>query len=126
MDSNQQPSSALDKYRHLVQVKYQKFLDDSIPYLPVRWASTFFVLTLYLIRVYSLGGWYIVTYALGIYLLNLLIGFLSPQWDPETEETDASGLPTKGDDEFKPFVRKLPEFKFWYAINLKRNVYDYN
>ena len=25
------------------------------------------------------GGWYIVSYALGIYLLNLLIGFLSPQ-----------------------------------------------
>ena len=24
-------------------------------------------------------GWYIITYGLGIYVLNLLIGFLSPQ-----------------------------------------------
>ena len=24
-------------------------------------------------------------------------------------------LPTKADQEYKPFVRRLPEFKFWYA-----------
>ena len=29
-----------------------------------------------------LQGWYIVTYALGIYLLNLFIGFLTPKIDP--------------------------------------------
>ena len=27
-------------------------------------------------------GWYIVTYALGIYLLNLFIAFLTPKTDP--------------------------------------------
>ena len=27
----------------------------------------------------------------------------------------ASGLPTKEDQEFRPFVRRLPEFKFWYS-----------
>ena len=31
------------------------------------------------------AGWYIITYGLGIYVLNLLIGILSPQSDPETE-----------------------------------------
>lgn len=31
-------------------------------------------------------GFYIVTYGLGIYLLNLLIAFLSPQVDPAQEE----------------------------------------
>ena len=31
---------------------------------------------------YYLSGWYIVTYALGIYILNLIIGFLSPAIDP--------------------------------------------
>lgn len=30
----------------------------------------------------SLQGWYIVTYALGIYHLNLFIAFLSPKVDP--------------------------------------------
>jgi hypothetical protein len=28
---------------------------------------------------------------------------------------EASALPTKADQEFKPFVRRLPEFKFWHA-----------
>ncbi len=29
--------------------------------------------------------------------------------------TAGGGLPTKEEQEFKPFVRRLPEFKFWYA-----------
>ena len=65
----------------------------------------------YLIRISFLHGWYIVTYGLGIYNLNLIIGFLSPQVDPATE---GPTLPTKGNEEFKPFVRRLPEFKCWY------------
>lgn len=59
------------------------------------------------------AGWYIITYGLGIYVLNLLIGFLSPQSDPETE---GPMLPTSKDDEFRPFIRRLPEFKFWYSL----------
>jgi len=30
-------------------------------------------------------------------------------------EEGGSHLPTKSNEEFKPFVRRLPEFKFWYA-----------
>ncbi|PRQ56985.1 putative retrieval of early ER protein Rer1 [Rosa chinensis] len=57
------------------------------------------------------------SYGLGIYLLNLLIGFLSPQVDPEIHDLfDGPSLPTRGFDEFRPFVRRLPEFKFWYSI----------
>ena len=59
------------------------------------------------------AGWYIITYGLGIYALNLLIGFLSPATDPETE---GPTLPTSKDDEFRPFVRRLPEFKFWRGL----------
>ncbi|KAI5075535.1 hypothetical protein GOP47_0009611 [Adiantum capillus-veneris] len=33
--------------------------------------------------------------------------------DPESE---GPTLPSKGSDEFKPFIRRLPEFKFWYAF----------
>jgi hypothetical protein len=36
--------------------------------------------------------------------------------DPEVEALEARpGLPTCGSDEFKPFIRCLPVFKFWYA-----------
>nr|CAG4639603.1 EOG090X0FVI [Daphnia magna] len=70
---------------------------------------------------FSLQGWYIVTYALGIYHLNLFIAFLSPKIDPamsEFEESeDGPELPTKVNEEFRPFIRRLPEFKFWYSVS---------
>lgn len=31
------------------------------------------------------------------------------------EEGSSGDLPTKSTDEFKPFVRRLPEFKFWHT-----------
>lgn len=31
------------------------------------------------------------------------------------EDGNASGLPLKEEEEFRPFVRRLPEFKFWYS-----------
>ncbi|KAJ0580182.1 putative retrieval of early ER protein Rer1 [Helianthus annuus] len=59
-------------------------------------------------------GWDLYSYALGIYILNLLIGFLSPQVDPEFQDlSDGPVLPNRSSDEFCPFVRRLPEFKFW-------------
>ena len=63
-----------------------------------------------------------VAYTLGIYLLNLFLAFLTPKFDPSLtqdegiEDGDAgSSLPTKQDDEFRPFIRRLPEFKFWHS-----------
>lgn len=75
------------------------------------------VALVYVLRVYIVQGFYVVSYGLGIYILNLLIGFLSPQVDPEILDADnGPSLPTSGSDEFRPFVRRLPEFKFWYSI----------
>ncbi|CAO3637380.1 unnamed protein product [Mucor hiemalis] len=74
-------------------------------------------------RVIYAEGWYIITYALGIYILNLFLAFLTPKFDPSVDlDTQANGmeegpaLPMKNDEEFKPFIRRLPEFKFWYSV----------
>jgi len=65
---------------------------------------------------------YTVAYSLGIYLLNLFLAFLQPKFDPSNEAIDnemedgaIGALPTKQDEEFRPFIRRLPEFKFWYS-----------
>lgn len=36
-----------------------------------------------------------------------------------TKKSDDQGpeLPTRSNEEFRPFIRRLPEFKFWYAIS---------
>jgi hypothetical protein len=59
--------------------KYQYILDRASPHVLYRWIFFVVLLGSYFLRVYYLNGWFIVTYGLGIYLLNQFIGFLSPQ-----------------------------------------------
>ena len=91
--------------------KWQHILDRSTVYVGVRWLVFVAMLCIYTLRVFYINGWFIVTYGLGIYLLNNFIGFLSPQMDPESE---GPLLPTQEREEYRPFARRLPEFKFWY------------
>lgn len=55
-------------------------------------------------------------YGLGIFLLNNFIAFLSPLEDPSRDD-DGLSLPStaKQGKEYRPFARRLPEFKFWLA-----------
>ena len=124
---------------------YQSYLDKCTPYTAYRWIGTGVLLALFFIRILMAQGWYIgkspwdhtdtsilssqtepissVCYSLGIYLLNLFLAFLQPKFDPSLtqdeglEDGDASQptLPTKQDEEFRPFIRRLPEFKFWHS-----------
>lgn len=97
---------------------YQKLLDTWTPHSISRWVATVLLICLYMLRVFYLQGWYIITYALGIYHLNLFIAFLTPKMDPALgDDYDDTGpeLPTKVNEEFRPFIRRLPEFKFWYS-----------
>lgn len=84
---------------------------------------------IFLLRMYLLKGFYIVTYVLFIFILNQFILFLQPkdraalaaaQAQAATAtgtaaSTESGALPTNTADEFRPFVRRLPEFKFWYS-----------
>lgn len=107
------PMAPFAKWKAEFSKTFQFYLDKSTP-LPVhRWLGTLAVAAVYVLRVYYLQGFYIISYGLGIYILNLLIGFLSPKVDPELEALDGASLPTKESDEFRPFIRRLPEFKFW-------------
>ncbi|KAG5123399.1 hypothetical protein JHK82_030136 [Glycine max] len=108
------PEAAISRWKFAVSRQYQHMLDKTTPHVLRRWIGCLVVAAVYVLRVYLVQGFYIVSYALGIYILNLLIGFLSPQVDPEI--SDGPTLPTRGSDEFRPFVRRLPEFKFWYSI----------
>lgn len=114
------PSRIKKTYRSLVQ-KYNNAVGILTPYTLYRWIFTISLIIIYLVRTLALHGWYIVTYALGIYLLNIFLAFLSPKFDPalemddEDEDEEGLSLPVHEDDEFKPFIRKLPEFKFWHS-----------
>jgi len=120
-DSAPAPPNAAYRIYKTISNRHQYYLDKATPYTTGRWVFTVFLVLAYILRVYLLQGWYIVTYALGIYLLNLFIAFLTPKIDPsgfnDTEADDGPSLPTKNNEEFRPFMRRLPEFKFWYSVS---------
>ncbi|XP_060217307.1 protein RER1A-like [Lycium barbarum] len=106
-------AAALNQRRLEHSELFQYYLDKTTPHATYRWIGTFVLALLYALRVYYVQGFYVVTYGLGIiYILNLLIGFLSPLVDPELEPSDGPMWPTKDSDEFKPFIRHLTELKF--------------
>ncbi|EJT96720.1 retrieval of early ER protein Rer1 [Dacryopinax primogenitus] len=110
-----------NKYMRIAQM----YLDRTAPKWVERWLATGVLLALFMVRILVAQGWYIVCYALFIYLLNLFLAFLQPKFDPSieqdametsVEEGGEEGLPTSAkDDEFRPFIRRLPEWKFWIA-----------
>ncbi|WRK31013.1 Retrieval of early ER protein Rer1 [Cryptosporidium parvum] len=88
------------------------YIEKTTVYPKSRWCFLFILISIFAFRVYHCQGFFIVTYGLSIYLLNLFIGFLSPQIDPEEE---GMVLPMHDTQEFRPFERRLPEFKFWIS-----------
>ncbi|GAA6001637.1 hypothetical protein JCM10207_002242 [Rhodosporidiobolus poonsookiae] len=129
MESAEPPAGAANVVQSVkhYERQYQALLDRTTPFTLQRWGSTAGLFVLFTIRILWVQAYYIVAYALGIYLLNLFLAFLTPKFDPamaadlaETEaEEGAPGLPTSqgdlDDGEFRPFIRRLPEFKFWHS-----------
>jgi len=111
--------SGMNKVALAVKQRYQKFLDDVVPFLVPRWLFVSGIIFYFIYRIIALEGWYISSYALAIFHLNLFIAFLSPKIDPSFEmsesldDEDGPALPTNNNEEFRPFIRRLPEFKFW-------------
>lgn len=86
------------------------------------------LMMLFFLRMFLIHGFYIVTYVLLIFILNQFILFLQPKdraslIAARTNSSDGDGngesapaaLPTLDAEEFRPFVRRLPEFHFWYS-----------
>jgi len=92
----------------------QYWMDKSTIHVVPRWCIFGLLLILFFLRIYYVQGYFIVAYGLGIFLLNNFIAFLSPLEDPSDS---GPGLPTteKEGKEYRPFARRLPEFKFWLA-----------
>ncbi|CAK7902010.1 protein Rer1p [[Candida] anglica] len=126
-----QSNPVYQKY-HELEVTYQKYLDRSVPHATHRWIAFGALFAVFFLRILLAQGWYIICYGLGIYLLNLFLAFLTPKFDPSLEqemknesieegleggaeaEGSSSASAERSDQEFRPFIRRLPEFKFWY------------
>ncbi|PPQ98388.1 hypothetical protein CVT24_004067 [Panaeolus cyanescens] len=128
------PVQNISAQYYKIQRQYQQILDRWTPHMLQRWLATAGLLAVFFLRIVLAQGWYIVCYAHAIYLLNLLLAFLQPKFDPSLQEDlladeveeggdPVSPLPSQRDDEFRPFVRRLPEWQFWSVhIYFKFNI----
>jgi len=116
----EEPPSAnkIEQIRAQIGRRLQTYLDRTVPFVLPRWMFSATLYLIYWVRVWMLQGFHIITYALHIYYLNLFIAFLTPKVEPmsydDEDDEDAGSLPTTNSSEFKPFIRRLPEFKFWW------------
>ncbi|KAJ5501164.1 Retrieval of early ER protein Rer1 [Penicillium expansum] len=119
-EPDQSPFTAMSAHTSRLTRHYQAYLDASTPYTTYRWVGSGVLLSSFSCAFSSHRA---VAYTLGIYLLNLFLAFLTSKFDPSLtqdeglEDGDAGSpsLPTKKDEEFRPFIRRLPEFKFWHS-----------
>lgn len=111
--------SAISRFCNTISQTYQLMLDKWTPYKVSRWLFALSLLILFALRILLLQGFYIIAYGLGIFHLNLFISFLTPKIDPAMDfDADENGprLPLNANEEFRPFIRRLPEFKFWQSL----------
>ncbi|KAL7559699.1 hypothetical protein ACA910_017602 [Epithemia clementina (nom. ined.)] len=124
--SSPSPAARIEQTSANLKRAFQYWLDKSTIHVVPRWIGFTVLLALFFLRVYLLQGFFIVAYGLGIFLLNNFIAFLSPLEEPtntssrrggssKDDDDDGLALPTRSGQEFRPFARRLPEFKFWLA-----------
>ncbi|CAB4473240.1 unnamed protein product [Rhizophagus irregularis] len=62
LDSAESNGSNVWAYKAAFDKRYQKFLDEVTPYYAYRWIGTVVILGLFMLRIFILQGFYIVTY----------------------------------------------------------------
>jgi hypothetical protein len=116
--------------------RLQRLLDRAAPHTFYRWLGLGALMAVFILRMFMVHGFYIVTYVLLIFILNQFILFLQPKDrasllaaarpGASAEAIDAAAaaptLPNFDAEEFRPFVRRLPEFHFWYSSTVATTV----
>ena len=92
--------------------------DKIIIYRLERWLIVVNLALIFMIRVVKSQGFYCLAYYVCIHILNSFIEFISPLEDPEEYGLNSgdSHLPQKNNEEFKPFQRKVKEYRFWSIV----------
>jgi hypothetical protein len=113
----------------------QRTLDALAPHQLYRWVGLAALVALFFLRMFLIHGFYIVTYVLLIFILNQFILFLQPKdrasllarrasdgeggaGEGASAASDPAALPTRDAEEFRPFVRRLPEFQMWHSVTV--------
>ncbi|CAH8524492.1 unnamed protein product [Schistosoma rodhaini] len=115
--SDESSNTLLSKVCRPITVIHQTIIDKLYPYRITRWLFALLLFAIYVLRIASIQGFHIVSYTLAIYLLSLFISFISPKVDPAAADysDEIPTLPRTVGEEFRPFIPRLLESKFWLS-----------
>lgn len=95
----------------------QLVTDRLSPQLTFRWGFTGTLVLLYIYRIIKIKSHAVVTYCAAVYFLHAFILFATPKDqnipDPFEATNEDEYNPSNIDNDFKPYVRRLPEYSFW-------------
>ncbi|KAH9585562.1 retention in endoplasmic reticulum protein 1, variant 2 [Schistosoma haematobium] len=116
--SDESSNTFLSKVCRPVTVMHQTIIDKLYPYRITRWLFALLLFAIYVLRIATIQGFHIVSYTLAIYLLSLFISFISPKVDPAAADysDEIPTLPRTVGEEFRPFIPRLLESKFWFLF----------
>lgn len=105
---------------------YVRKIDKYIFFIKSRWIFTLFAFSFYIYRIITFGGFYFISYAMGLFLLQLTVQFFQPLGFPSIDDDFMDGdvygdLPIGGqggNEESKPLIRSVSEFKFWQNVTI--------
>ncbi|ELP93159.1 protein RER1, putative [Entamoeba invadens IP1] len=106
----EQRDSVFTTTQFKVTQKYNAFLDRVTPYTKTRWGIFVVTLLLFIYRMVHFHKYYIYAYTSGIYILFQFVAFLTPI---SIDDTGDPLLPDATGAEYRPFMRRLSEKKFW-------------
>lgn len=112
--------------------KLRHAIDKLAVHRRMRWGAFALVFTAFSYRMVSLDGYYAAMYLLGFYIIQNLIQYITPSELPTIQEEEEMGAAVydipesvtvnRSDDNSKPILRKLGEFKLWKKIFLAASI----
>lgn len=115
----------IDKVLQKLFRHYRNRIERYVIYHRERWIVSSILLFIYVLRVYLIEGFFVISYVLGLYLLHLFVRFFTPVGLPDVEDDENEcSLPVTDEtndqnpEERGPLIRNMNEFAFWQQFTI--------
>ena len=122
LENQEEDKTMIDNAIYYAWRRLQSLIDRLAIYPCARWLIALIFFSVFVYRaaindgmVYATLGFHVLSYFLGLYMLDKFLGFISPKDEEDVLTYDGTVLPTREGEEFKPFKRAVKELDLWYS-----------
>eukprot|EP00826_Nyctotherus_ovalis_P039665 TRINITY_DN3827_c0_g1_i8.p1 TRINITY_DN3827_c0_g1~~TRINITY_DN3827_c0_g1_i8.p1 ORF type:complete len:192 (-),score=41.70 TRINITY_DN3827_c0_g1_i8:144-719(-) len=123
--------SIIESTTYFVWRKLQCIIDLLALRCCMRWSIALALFLFFVYRAVHNGGLHVISYFLGLYMLEQFLGFISPKDELDVIAPNQSVLPTRENEDFKPFKRAVKELDLWksymmaFAVSIAISYIDF-